>query len=86
MLKKLWEMIYGRKPDKPKVLNVPTLKDKPAEKPAEAADQNRIDVHSNVVDERKVADDLSDYADNAFEDDDDKEDDWDVDFGDNDVG
>lgn len=40
-----------------------------------------------MVDEKKnAADDLSDYADNAFEDDDDKDDDWDVDFGDNDLG
>jgi len=38
------------------------------------------------VDERKVEDDLSDYADNAFEDEDDKDvDDWDVDFGENDL-
>lgn len=36
------------------------------------------------VDERKVEDDLSDY-DNAFEDEDDKDDDWDVDFGENDL-
>ena len=41
-----------------------------------------------MADEQKVNDDddLSDYADNAFEDDDeDKDDDWDVDFGENDL-
>ena len=32
-----------------------------------------------------MADDLSDYADAAFEEDDDKDDDWDVDFGENDL-
>ena len=60
------------------------MKKEVAEKPAEAPAQN---AQRKVADEQKVNDDddLSDYADNAFEDDDDdKDDDWDVDFGDND--
>ena len=80
LLKKLWEMIYGRKPvSRPRVPPAAEKPppEKPAEKPAEAADQ-KTDAA------RKVADDLSDYND-GFDDDDDKDDDWDVDFGDNDL-
>ena len=79
-------MIYGRKPvQRPKVpAEAEKPPEKPAEKPAEAAD-NKTDAQRKVVDERKGADDLTDYADAAFDEDDDKDDDWDVDFGEDDL-
>lgn len=92
LLKKLWEMIYGRKPEKPVVEkakppsldNAPSLslKDKPSERAAEAADQNRRDNQRKAI-ESKVETD-SEYEDDAFGKDDD-DDDWDADFGENDL-